>query len=968
MSFERRFFREPRALLRRMARASFCSALLVILAQPPVTGSEAQGAAAFRKEVQPLLKEFCYDCHGDGSSKGGVAFDGFKTGQAMLDDHELWLKALKNVRAGLMPPPQKAQPSGEQRKQLEQWIKTAVFQSDSQNPDPGRVTVRRLNRVEYRNTVRDLLGVDFDTEKEFPPDDSGHGFDNIGDVLTLPPMLLEKYLAAARTVVTKAVPSVPGVPAEKILAGRDFAGEVGAFSRTNRNLMATNALTLSYYERASATNKFAVERSGHYQLLLDFAANERFVDNQFDYNKCRLVFKADGRELHSKEYTREGGKAFHYEFDQDWKTGDRELVVEVHPLTPDQKQVRSLTLRLDSVTVRGPMDQKYWVRPKGYEQVFPRDTPKSAAARRKYAREILEPFVQKAYRRPVDAKTLDRLVTVAESTYTQRGKTFESGISQAMVAALASPRFLFREEGIEVAAGILPAVEPGVPPGGKSVRNSTALANSPPVPGGKTPPSTAGGTLATAHPLVDEYALASRLSYLFWSSMPDEELFRLAGEKKLRANLDTQVKRMLADRKSEAFVRNFVGQWLQTRDIETVTIDARQVLFRELTNAPAMTPTPAVDPDRDKRMARFRELRAKEETNDLAMTAAEKKELQQVHDGLFGPGIQVAAQTNAVAPNNQFGQRGGTNRFGRGFRGQFRGPRAELTGDLRRAMRQETEKAFDYVLREDRSLLELLDSDYTFLNERLAKHYGLTNLNVTGDEMVLVRLPPESPRGGVITHGSVLAVTSNPTRTSPVKRGLFILDNLLGTPPPPPPPDIPPLEDAAKKMKEKTLTLRETLALHREQPLCSSCHNRMDPLGLALDNFNAMGMWRDQEKGQPIDAAGKLLSGENFTNVKELKKILASNHKTEFYRTITEKLLTYALGRGLEYYDVATVDAIVERLEKSNGRPSELIAGIIESAPFQKTRSAAPVAAGVPPSVEPGILPGGTGTRASRAP
>ena len=287
--------------------------------------------------------------------------------------------------------------------------------------------------------------------------------------------------------------------------------------------------------------------------------------------------------------------------------------------------------------------------------------------------------------------------------------------------------------------------------------------------------------------------------------------------------------------------------------------------------------------------------------------------------------------------------------FGRGFRGQFRGPRAELTGELRRAMRQETEKAFDYVIREDRSLLELLDSDYTFLNERLARHYGLTNLNVTGEEMVRVKLPPESPRGGVITHGSVLAVTSNPTRTSPVKRGLFILDNLLGTPPPPPPPDIPPLEDAAKAMKEKTLTLRETLALHREQPLCSSCHNRMDPLGLALDNFNAMGMWRDQEKGQTIDATGKLLSGESFTNIKELKKILASNHATEFYRTVTEKLLTYALGRGLEYYDVATVDAIVERLQKSNGRPSELIAGIIESAPFQKTRNPNPAGESEPP-------------------
>ncbi len=849
-------------------------AVFLLVADCAGGAESSPDTATFRSEVRPMLEKFCFDCHADGANKGGVSFDEFKSDAAMLENHDLWLKTLKNVRAGIMPPPKKSQPSSGQKQQLDQWIKTSVFKTDPANPDPGRVTVRRLNRVEYRNTIRDLMGVDFDTEKEFPPDDSGHGFDNIGDVLTLPPMLLEKYLAAARAVVTKGVPAVPGVPAEKVVTGKSFGGaESSVFVRTNRNQAAANALTLSYYDSASASNTFKAQHAGRYQLLLDFTANERFVDNQFDYNKSRLVFKADGRELHSKEYSREGGKAFHYEFEQDWKAGDHELVIEVHPLTPDQKQVRSLTVRLDSVAVRGPLDAKYWVRPKNYERFFTRETPKSASARRKYAREILEPFVQKAYRRPVDARTVDRLVALAESTYTQKGKEFEQGIGQAMVAVLASPRFLFREESAEQSGG-------------------------------------------KVHPLVDEYALASRLSYFFWSSMPDAELLRLAGEKKLRANLAAQTKRIMADRKSEAFVRNFVGQWLQTRDIETVQIDARQVLSREA----------AADPDFEKRRLRFRELRDKDEAS---LTPEEKKELEEIRGTFF-------------------------RRSGRG------GPRAELTGDLRRAMRQETEKTFDHVIRENRSLLELLDSDYTFLNERLARHYGLTNLNVTGDEMVLVKLPADSPRGGVITHGSVLAVTSNPTRTSPVKRGLFILDNLLGTPPPPPPPDIPPLEDAAKAMKEKTLTLRETLALHREQPLCSSCHNRMDPLGLALENFNAMGMWRDQERSVPVNATGKLMSGESFTNIKELKRILARNHKTEFYHTLTEKLLTYALGRGLEYYDVATVDAIVERLEKSNGRPSELIAGIIDSAPFQKTRGAV--------VVEKTALPGGTGARAARTP
>ena len=822
-----------------------------VLSGAGALAADVSGAAWFRRDIQPILKEFCFDCHGDGSNKGGVAFDDFKSDTALLENHDLWLKALKNLRSGIMPPPKKSQPSQDQKQRIEDWIKSAVFAVDPQNLDPGRVTVRRLNRVEYRNTIRDLMGVEFDTDREFPPDDAGHGFDNIGDVLTLPPILLEKYLTAAKTIVSRAVPAVPGVPAEWLIAGRSFSGEIGAFGRTNRSPTAPNALALSYYEPASVSNTFEARHAGRYQLLLDFTAVERFVDGQFDYNKCRLVLKADGKELHSREYSREGNKAFHYEFDQDWKAGDHALVLEVQPLTPDNERVRSLALRIDSVTVRGPMDPKLWVRSKSHERFFPGETPASASERRKYAREVLEPFVQKAYRRPVDANTLDRLVALAEATYTQKGKTFEAGISQAMIAVLASPRFLFREEEVEQAKG-------------------------------------------KAYPFVDEYALASRLSYFLWSSMPDAELFRLAEQKKLRANIADQTKRMLADPKAEAFVRNFVGQWLQTRDIETVVIDARQVLNRDQ----------APDPEFERRRARFRELREK---SDEEITPEEKKELEEIRGTFF-------------------------RRFGRN-------PRVELTGDLRRAMRLETEKAFEYVIREDRSLLELLDSDYTFLNERLARHYGLTNLNVTGDEMVLVKLPPESPRGGVITHGSVLAVTSNPTRTSPVKRGLFILDNLLGTPPAPPPPDIPPLEDAAKGITNRPVTLRETLALHREAPLCSSCHNRMDPLGLALENFNAMGMWREKERGEAIDVAGKLLSGEEFAHVKELKHILASNHAIEFYRTVAEKLLIYALGRGLEYYDVPTVDAIVERLKQSNGRPSALLAGIIDSAPFQKTRA-----------------------------
>ena len=313
------------------------------------------------------------------------------------------------------------------------------------------------------------------------------------------------------------------------------------------------------------------------------------------------------------------------------------------------------------------------------------------------------------------------------------------------------------------------------------------------------------------------------------------------------------------------------------------------------------------DPAFESKRERFRALRQRTESD---LTPDERKELEQLRPEI------VKRNTAPV--------------------------RVEFNGELRRAMRQETEKTLAYVIREDRPLRELLDSDYEFLNERLAKHYGLTNLTtaITGDEIRRVTLPAGSVRGGLLTQGTILAVTSNPTRTSPVKRGLFVLDNILGTPPPPPPPDVTPLEDASKRAANKTPTLREMLALHREKPLCSGCHNRMDPLGLALENFNAMGLWRESERGQPVDTSGVLLTGEAFIDVRDLKKILATRHAPEFYRTLTEKMLTYALGRGLRESDVETVDQIVDAVIRADGKPSALFSGITTSAPFLKTRLA----------------------------
>ena len=654
----------------------------------------------FRHDIRPLLENYCFDCHADGANKGNVAFDTFKSDGDVLAQRDLWFRALKNVRASIMPPSRKPQPSAAEKQELALWIKRAVFQIDPANPDPGHVTLRRLNRTEYRNTIRDLLGVDFDTRTIFPPDETTYGFDNIGTALTLSPMLLEKYLLAAKTIVAQALPP-----------------------------------------------------------------------------------------------------------------------------SPDSSLARA-----------------------NYARFFPEKVANDARARKECARKALAPFARRAFRRPVDSKSIERLVSIVEQTSSQPGKTFEGGIRQALVAILASPRMLFLEDR----------------------------------------PETSG---SETYPLIDEFSLASRLSYFLWSTTPDEHLLHLAEAGKLRENLGSEIDRMLEDKRSAHFVRDFTGQWLRARDIETVDIESRAVLLRE----------EAPDPERERNRKRFHELRDKPEAQ---LTEAEKREL-----------AEIRAK----------------------FRKRYeQKPKVELDGDLRRAMRAETEKVFDYILREDRSLLELIESDYTFLNEPLAKLYGIDG--VTGPEMRLVKLAKDSPRGGILTEGTILAVTANPTRTSPVKRGLFILDNVLGTPPPPPPANLPPLEDAAQGIKDHTPTLRETLALHRAKPLCASCHNRMDPLGLALENFNAMGMWRDSEFGQPIDSSAQLITGEKCSSVQQLKHVIATKHATDFFRTLTEKMLTYAIGRGLEYYDVETVDNIVAKLESSKGRPSVLIRGIIDSAPFERMR------------------------------
>ena len=814
--------------------------------------AEVDPTAEFEKEILPILENHCYDCHGDGEHKGKVAFDTFGSAAALMDQTDLWVHALKNVRSGLMPPAKKKRPSAEEIAKLEEWIKRGPLKLDPLHPAPGRITLHRLNRVEYRNTILDLMDVDFRTDEEFPADDTGYGFDTIADALTTSPMLLEKYMQAAETIVAKAMPLESRVTPESTMDSDKFSGKGSGKDR------------LSLYDPADLKGYLTITRPGTYRVVLDATLRGSFA---YDPGRAKFTWAVDGKQIVQQNLQWQDSLAVNPSVEVKWAAGTYPVRLTLEPLVgKDRKPAEkpgdgppSVDLRLNGVKLIGPLEPEFSMHPKNYERFFTReDVPKGPIEQAKYAEEILRRFSTRAFRRPVDDVTVQKLSALAMAFANSPGGSFERGIAKAITAVIASPRFLFRME------ETLPEDDP------------------------------------KEHPLLDEYALASRLSYFLWSTMPDDAIIQLAERGELRKNLSAEVARMLKDDRSENLVENFAGQWLQTRDVESVSIDARIVQARDIGQEKDM---------RERFQLRQRLNQAideAEKAHDNEKLASLRKELDE-------------------------------------FRAKFgnRGKRIEFSGSLRKAMRSEAEMMFRYLLRGDRSVLELIENDSTFLNEELANHYGIPD--VRGEEMRLVKLPPESPRGGILTMGTVLAVTSNPTRTSPVKRGLFILDNILGTPPPPPPPNIPSLEASEKSSDGSSLTLREALALHREQPLCSSCHNRMDPLGLALENFNAMGSWRDKDQGLKLESpAGKLITGETFADVRDLKHLLVTSRRTDYYTCLTEKLLTYALGRGPEPCDIPTVDAIVNKLEQTNGKFSGLIMGIIDSPAFQKRQRTTP--------------------------
>lgn len=636
-------------------------------------------------EPAALLRRHCAACHADGAAEGGIDLDSLLAG---LDrnrppqgsaEEAAWGAIWRNLQAETMPPADEEQPPAAERRALVDFVLGDVLGVDPERPDPGRVVLRRLNREEYRHTIRDLTGVSADFATALPPDDTGYGFDTIGAVLSLSPLLLDKYLEIAAQV------------ADQVVAAAAEGGSAAA-------------------------------------------------------------------------------------------------------------------------------------RPGPLGHLFAAEPPQAPGPRAAHRRATIRLLADRGFRRPVDEATLDRLVDLAAAGEAAAGGSFEQGLGVALTAILSSPRFLFRIEDRDPAAGDVPA--------------------------------------GAAEP-IDDFSLASRLSYFLWSTMPDEELFRLAAEGRLRAELRVQVTRMIADPRSDAFVASFVGQWLRTRDVE-------------------------------------------------------------------GKAVDLAGMS----------------------RGRGRRRLARLFGDeVRTAMRRETELLFAHVLREGLPATDLLVAPVSFLNEPLARFYQIEGID--GSDMRLVDLPPDSGRGGLLTHGSVLLVTSHPNRTSPVNRGLFVLDNLLGTPPPPAPPDVPPLEASAAAAGEAT-TMRELMERHRADPGCAACHARMDPLGLALERYDAMGRLRDGKEAEGIDTAGRLITGEPFADQAELAALIAGPRRRDFHRCLTEKMMTYAIGRGLEYSDAPAVARIVESVA-ATGRLADIVHGIVTSVPFQMRRADDPRPAAIPPA--PGIRP-----------
>jgi hypothetical protein len=780
-----------------MAVAGGALAVLVQGIAPTVASAAAVAPAAvsaasgdslqlkFEQQVKPLFQKYCYSCHANGKDKGDLALDKYPTILSIQHDRLTWQKVADNTLAGAMPPKKKPQPTAEEKKLIGDWIGAAFDWFDPNAPiDPGRVTVKRLNRTEYNNTIRDLLGVSFKPASNFPADDTGYGFDNIGDVLSISPLHAEKYLSAAEDVVDAALqPPEPPEPKTVRRNPGDLqgAGEVKDGART----------------LASEGETF---REESFLILGSYDIRVRATADQAGPELAKMSIRFDGKEV--KQFEVKDPPPTQRRKSNDYTVRVPVTVAGPHrvavaflndyynPDNPDPAQ-QDRNLHIQSIEVAGPFNVK--VEPSElFKSIFV-VMPGNGVSDEDAAKQVLKKFAGRAYRRPATDDEVKQLVELFKLAKAD-GNDFVGATKIALTAALVSPNFLFRVEKEQ-------SSDPSKP-----------------------------------YPISD-YELATRLSYFLWSSMPDDELLAKAGANELHKPevLKQQVRRMLGDEKAEALVSNFIGQWLELRNIDGATVDRKVFPF--------------------------------------------------------------------------FNER------------------------LRADMRREVETFFDHLVREDRSVLDLLTADYTYINERLARHYGIDGISGEGFRKVSLQ---NSHRAGVLTMAGVLTVTSMPTRTAPVKRGKFILEEILGTPIPPPPAEVPPLSEKPADVSAKSL--RERLQVHREDATCNSCHSRMDPLGFALENFDAIGKWRDKDGSFDVDASGVLPEGQAFKGPEELLKIVGSR-KDEFVRTFTGKLMTYALGRGMEPYDKRTIKDISDATAKGGYKFSTLINEIVMSDAFQKRRA-----------------------------
>lgn len=755
--------------------AGIVGVVYVASTKSPVLSASAVEISAQRA----FINDNCIDCHNDKAKTADISLQNVDYGNVSRHA-DVWEKVLRKVRTGQMPPAGLPAPPAAAVNSFVSWLEGSLDAAAKANPNPGRPAIHRLNRAEYSNAIRDLLAVDIKPGMSLPVDDSGYGFDNIGEVLTISPALLEKYMSASRRISRLALGDLTIKPTEerftppRITRGERVSDDLPFYSR--------GGMSFQYYFPHDAEYllrlKTPGESSRFYELRLPVKAGLHTVGVTFPREgaKPEPPLPAFGRRPQGPPMGPVGTVPMDFRLD-----GARVKRFEVSENTG-----------IDVFIINGPFNATGRGNTPSREKIFicrPTNTSEETPC----AKKILANLTRHAFRRPVTTADINPLMAFYEEG--RKASDFDSGIQNALEALLVSPDFLFRIERDPR------AVTPGRPY------------------------------------RLNDFELASRLSFFLWSSIPDDELLTLAEQGKLKdgAVLQQQVRRMLDDPKSQALVSNFGGQWLYLRNLDTITPD------------PDLFPT-------------------------------------------FDEG-------------------------------------------LRRSFRRETELFFESVLRENRSVFDLLDANYSYLNQRLAEHYGVPG--VYGSQFRRVQLNDPN-RGGLLGQGSILTVTSYPNRTSVVQRGKWVLENLLGAPPPPPPPDVPDLKPHGKD--GRLLSMREQMDMHRANPICASCHSRMDPIGFALENYDAVGRWRTKDAGHLIDATGKLPNGTKFSGPGELKKLLLTGHRDEFVATVTEKLLTYALGRGLEAYDNPTVRTIMRETAQDNYRLPALISAIVKSTPFQMRR------------------------------